>query len=139
MVNTAFEFSENNTSPEVCVTLTDVMAGLDREVNVSVEVMDGTATEGKESQVWLTLVVLYKLLPGLDFNVTENLLTFTKNGTEMCLNISIIDDDRVEYDETFNITLTVDNPLDTINGNSTTSVQIQITIQDNDSKYYLLL
>ena len=39
-------FLEGDTSPAVCVTLTDVMAGLDREVNVSVEVMDGSATEG---------------------------------------------------------------------------------------------
>ena len=30
----------------MCVTLTDVMAGLDREVTVSFTVMDGTATEG---------------------------------------------------------------------------------------------
>ena len=48
----------------------------------------------------------------------------------MCLNISIIDDDRVEYDETFSITLTVDNPLDTINGGST--AQANVTIVDND-------
>ena len=39
-------FSESDTSPEVCVTLTDVMAGLDREVTVSVAVMDGTALRG---------------------------------------------------------------------------------------------
>ena len=43
-VNTSLEFSEDITCSEVCVTLTDVMAGLDREVTVSVEVMDGTAS-----------------------------------------------------------------------------------------------
>ena len=36
-------FPENDTSPAVCVTLTDVMAGLDRNVTVSVAIMDGTA------------------------------------------------------------------------------------------------
>ena len=43
---TSFMFLESDTSPEVCVTLTDVMAGLDREVTVSVEVDAGTATQG---------------------------------------------------------------------------------------------
>ena len=43
---TSFMFRENDTSPEVCVTLTDVMAGLDREITVRVEVVAGTATEG---------------------------------------------------------------------------------------------
>ena len=51
----------------------------------------------------------------------------------MCLNISIADDDRVEYDETFSITLTVDNSLDTINGGSTAVTDV--TIVDNDGKY----
>ena len=41
-----FEFSEGDTSPAVCVTLTDVMAGLDREVTVSVEVFSESASEG---------------------------------------------------------------------------------------------
>ena len=70
---------------------------------------------------------------GFDFNATQTSLTFptgAANGTEMCLNISIIDDDRVEYNETFSITLTVDNPLDTINGSST--AQADVTIVDND-------
>ena len=48
----------------------------------------------------------------------------------MCLNISIIDDDRVEYNETFSITLTVHNPLDTINGAITAVTDV--TIVDND-------
>ena len=78
----------------------------------------------------------FKLLfPGIDFNVTQTSLTFptgAATGTEMCLNISIIDDDRVEYDETFSITLTVDNPLDTINGDST--AQANITVFDNDGQ-----
>ena len=67
------------------------------------------------------------------FSVTQTSLTFptgAANGTEMCLNISIIDDDRVEYDETFSITPTVDIPLDTIVGGST--VQANVTIVDND-------
>ena len=64
---------------------------------------------------------------------SRNALTFlpdTINGDIMCLNISIIDDNRVEYNETFSITLTVDNPLDTINGGSTAITEV--TILDND-------
>ena len=76
----------------------------------------------------------FKLLfPGIDFDATQTSLTFPTGAateTEMCLNISIIDDDRVEYNETFSITLTVDNPLDTINGDST--AQANVTIVDND-------
>ena len=53
----------------------------------------------------------------------------------MCFNISIIDDDRVEYNETFSITLTVDNPLDTINGG--TAAQADVTILDDDGMYIL--
>ena len=45
----------------------------------------------------------------------------------------IIDDDRVEYDERFSITLIVDNPLDTINGGS--AAIAEVTILDNDGKY----
>ena len=52
------------------------------------------------------------------------------NGSILCLFLTLTDDDRVEYDETFSITLTVDNPLDTINGNNTT--QADVTIVDND-------
>ena len=37
---------EGDTTPAVCVTLIDVMAGLDREVTVSVTIMNGSATEG---------------------------------------------------------------------------------------------
>ena len=43
---TAFFLHENDTSPAVCVTLTDVMAGLDREVTVSVAVETDTASQG---------------------------------------------------------------------------------------------
>ena len=131
---TTFEFHENDTSPEVCVTLTDVMAGLDREVTASVEVMDGTAIA--EGMYRFCLVMEFDwtvLILGEDFDTRTNSLTFLPcalNGTEICLNISIIDDGRVEYDETFSITLTVDNPLDTINGNN--NAQADVTIVDND-------
>ena len=70
---------------------------------------------------------------GADFATSMTILTFlpgSLNETEMCLNISITDDDRVEYNETFNITLTVDNPLDTINGAITAVTDV--TIVDND-------
>ena len=74
--------------------------------------------------------------PQVDFRLLATTLIFPPNairGTEMCLNISIADDDRVEYEETFSITLTVDNPLDTINGGST--AQVLVTIADNDGKF----
>ena len=74
----------------------------------------------------------------MDFQLSTTELIFpvnATNGTEMCFNISIADDDRVEYDETFSITLTVDNPLDTINGGNTTLVIV--TILDNDGTYML--
>ena len=75
---------------------------------------------------------------GFDFSVTQTSLTFptgAANGTEMCLNISIIDDDRVEYNETFFVYLIPDNPLDTINGNN--SAFVFATIVDNDGIYAL--
>ena len=39
----------------------------------------------------------------------------------------------MEYDETFSITLTVDNPLDTINGSNT--AQADVTIVDNNGVF----
>ena len=74
-----------------------------------------------------------------DFATSSSAFTVSpgaSNGDMVCLNISIIDDDRVEYDETFSITLTVDNPLDTINGGSTAIAEV--TILDNDGTYVKL-
>ena len=55
------------------------------------------------------------------------------NGSILCLFLTLTDDDKVEYNETFSITLTVDNPLDTINGGSTD--QADVAIVDNDGTY----
>ena len=42
-----FELRENDTCPAVCVTLTDVMAGLDRDVTVNVVTVESnSAVEG---------------------------------------------------------------------------------------------
>ena len=80
------------------------------------------------------LLVFVLCFSGFDFSATQTSLTFptgAANGTEMCLNISIIDDDRVEYNETFFFFLVLDNPLDTINGNSSSEF-VLATIVDND-------
>ena len=77
--------------------------------------------------------------PGEDYNISMSVLSFlpgSLSGSVLCLDISITDDDRVEYDETFNITLTVDNPLDTINGNNT--AQADVAIVDNDGVFLFL-
>ena len=73
---------------------------------------------------------------GTDFDNTVSSIVFriVSIANEMCLNIAIIDEDRVEYNETFSITLTVDNPLDTINGGST--AQANVTIVDNDGELH---
>ena len=47
-----------------------------------------------------------------------------------CLNISITDDNTVEGDEIFFVYLTVDNPLDTINGDS--GAVADVILVDND-------
>ena len=70
---------------------------------------------------------------GEDYNADMSALSFlpgSLSGSVACLNISITDDNTVEGDERFFVYLTVDNPLDTINGDNTT--QAEVTIVDND-------
>ena len=81
-----------------------------------------------------------QLLLDEDVSGRMSSITFLRcalKGDVICLNISIIDDSRVEYDETFSITLTVDNPLDTINRGSTAVTDA--TIVDNDGMMLLCI
>ncbi len=65
-------------------------------------------------------------------------LTFSSGASDVsieCMNVSIREDDALETDETFSVTLTTsDDDVDVVNSMTT------VTIRDNDSKlrcYYL--
>ena len=94
--------------------------------------MSNTNSYSRRYYIFASIHVCLSIVT-IDLQYSTNTLilsSMSNNGDMICLNISITDDDRVEYDETFSITLTVDNPLDTINGNNTTLVNV--TIVDND-------
>ena len=56
------------------------------------------------------------------------------NGSTQCINITITDDEVVEADETFAVTLTVETTR-VMEGNAMTVV----TISDNDCEYIAIL
>ena len=60
----------------------------------------------------------------------------TSNGTMQCLDVAIYGDSLFEGDKTFTVTLTLNNPRNTVElGNNMTT----ITILDNDGMYCISL
>ena len=56
-------------------------------------------------------------------------LTFSSDGNTECLNVTIMDDNALEADQTFSVTLTTsEEDVGVVNGMTT------VTITDNDSK-----
>ena len=88
--------------------------------------------------VWFILFLLFSFSPvsaaslsGItrDYTATSRQLTFEPAGAaRQCINITIEDDDILEHDETFNVTLTVDT--DSVAVLTPAAV---VTILDNDS------
>ena len=61
-------------------------------------------------------------------------LTFDASGTMQCVNIGINNDTLYEINESFNAIASSDDPAAHFNTNTST-----ITIQDNNSKYSILV
>lgn len=108
--------NEGDGSIPVCVTVSNGMLG--RTVNVTIVTMDGSATS----------------IDPKDFSAVSDTLQLYEITTNICVNISIIDDNRVENPEEFTvviITLSFDQDVDSVNPSSTV-VTVFVTINDND-------
>ncbi len=72
---------------------------------------------------------------GSDFNDTSMVLTFSSGASDSdteCMNVTIIEDEALEANQTFSVTLTTsDDDVDVVNNMMT------VTITDNDSKLRL--
>ena len=74
--------------------------------------------------------LLYAASAGVDYDAITTSRTFlyvSMNGDMECANVTIIDDNALELDETFTVTLNTSEPTVTLDTNATT-----ITITDDD-------
>ena len=94
---------------EVCVRVID--GRLERTVNVTIKTVDGSATSADPK----------------DFSAVSDTLYFNELTTNVCVNVYIIDDNRVEDPEEFTIVVsTLDQDIDLNNRTAT------VIINDND-------
>ena len=79
------------------------------------------------------LLILTSLTAPADYSLVNTSVTFpsgsTAGGPPQCIDLSIVNDDSVEYDEEFAIMLSPMNEFIIINGDTVT-----VTILDNDGK-----
>ena len=76
-------------------------------------------------------------MSGSDYDMSISDITIPADSTgEHCADISIVSDTLFEGDETFTVTLTVTNPS---SGVTLDNNMVEITITDNDSRYYTRL
>lgn len=71
---------------------------------------------------------------GTDYNSGPYTVTFPAGVTGVAFNVSIINDNVLEKDESFILTIAVDSLPSKIA--NTTIAQASVTITDNDSKYW---
>ena len=69
-----------------------------------------------------------------DYISVEQLLTLSSSVPRACVNITIVDDDRYEEDETFDVVVTTDEPRVNVDPDTAS-----IDIFDDDGEPYLLL
>ena len=67
---------------------------------------------------------------GRDYSFQQKTFTFSKDNTQQCFNIIILDDVKNEPEEKFLVMLTTGDPQVTLSPKTAT-----ITILDNDGKY----
>lgn len=65
-----------------------------------------------------------------DFNQITTTLTFSSSQSRDCVNIGIIDEDIVEFNEVFTVSLSEDN----VQIRLVAPIQATVTIQDTDGK-----
>ena len=80
-------------------------------------------------------------IAGIDFDLTDTELTFAMNSTNdtlECIDIMIQQDDALESNETFTISVDFSSPVSNYTIDNATET-IAITITDNSSRFLLLL
>ena len=104
--------SESDGTANVCAVLSPVSSST---VTVDIASTNGTATAGAD----------YTAIP------TNTALAFTAGSTEQCLDVTIVDDEIDENDETFDVTL-----LNVTGGSASLGTQTAttITIRDDDTR-----
>ena len=83
---------------------------------------------------WLMFSLIVSAVAGSDYESVSSSLMFPAgsiNGSTQCINITITDDEVLEADETFTVTLTVETTR-VMEGNTMTEVVI---MPDNDCEY----
>ena len=78
---------------------------------------------------------MLSFLDASDFMIPQdNTYYFTFNYNRTCINVQAVPDNIVEMNETFSISLSFDNPLDSVEGVQ----EVTITIIDDDGNDSLL-
>ena len=118
LTETVYDVTEGDGAVvEVCATVFDGV--LEREAEVTLQTADGSAvSQGIES----------------DYRALTARLIFTSSMTEICRNITIINDMYYEDPESFNVLLTSDDPCVDVNPDMRT-----VTILDEDGKTVTLI
>ena len=132
---TAYTFTETDSTVSRSVTVSVQSGSLARDVVVTVQTMDGTATGGSLIHRHCKCVIhVLSFLPpaSSDYTTVSMDLTFNAGTTNQTVMIPIADDTVVESTESFTVSLMSVDSVVTLNP-STTSV----TIQDDDSKISL--
>ena len=116
---------------EVCAIL--ISGTLEKEVLVSVDSSDGTAN-GTQPQPHIqtnyiidTDALFLFILVGADYNAVAETLTFDAGTSRACFNTSALQDELLEDDEDYSLTLTSDEPGLTLAPDVAT-----VTIPDDD-------
>ena len=124
---------ENDGSVMLCIDLKNGEFDNNANVNIRLNTVNGSANCKPSHRISAAIIFFFLLfLASLDFKNETTLLTFTRVGTMRTVNLSIIDDNVFEANETFTGVLElVDNSRIILQPNTT---QVSIVL-DNDSKY----
>ena len=131
---TSYTITESTSSVSVSVSMQD--GSLARDVVVTVETMDGTATGGTLSHIqtsYMCRCVIHVLsfhppAPS-DYTSVTTMLTFNAGNTNQTVMLPIIDNMVEEVTESFTVSLTTGDSAVILNPST-----ITVTIEDDDSK-----
>ena len=123
---------EGDGTVQVCAVLSYFLGATRREFSLTLVYNDDSGN----NYIYIIIAIIFNLLSfaalaGTDYTGISTTLTFTNNsmdGDVECVSIAIIDDDALELDETFTMTLTTSEPRVTFTNNDVTV----ITITDDD-------
>jgi len=128
----ATEVSEEDEIVTVCALLSAVEA-IERSVTITLLTTDGTGTFNRQYNIIIHFVLIFAARAGRDYISVVSLETFAPgsmdNDTE-CVDISIVDNDALEEEETFGVTVTSQDPSVLLGINAT------VTITDDDGQCY---